>query len=46
MTCVENSSITGSSSLAANPDLKGYLNCDACGSGIAAAVEEAERKVK
>lgn len=27
--------------LAANPDLKGYLNCDACGSGIAAAVEEA-----
>lgn len=27
--------------LAANPDLKGYLNCDATGSGIAAAVEEA-----
>lgn len=27
--------------LAANPDLKGYLNCDACGSGIAAAIEEA-----
>lgn len=27
--------------LAANPDLKGYLNCDACASGIAAAVEEA-----
>ena len=27
--------------LAANPDLKGYLNCDACGSGVAAAIEEA-----
>jgi len=27
--------------LAANPDLKGYLNCDATGSGLAAAVEEA-----
>ena len=27
--------------LAANPDLKGFLNCDAGGSGIAAAVEEA-----
>lgn len=27
--------------LAANPDLKGYLNCDACATGIAAAVEEA-----
>lgn len=30
--------------LAANPDLKGYLNCDACGSGIAAAIEEAGKK--
>lgn len=30
--------------LAANPDLKGYLNCDACASGIAAAVEEAGKK--
>ncbi len=30
--------------LAANPDLKGYLNCDACGTGIAAAVEEAGKK--
>ena len=29
--------------LAANPDLKGYLNCDATGSGLAAAVEEAGR---
>ena len=27
--------------LAANPDLAGYLNCDACGSGVAAAIEEA-----
>ena len=27
--------------LAANPDLVGYLNCDACGSGVAAAIEEA-----
>lgn len=30
--------------LAANPDLKGYLNCDACGSGVAAAIEEAGKK--
>lgn len=27
--------------LAANPDLGGFLNCDACGSGVAAAIEEA-----
>lgn len=27
--------------MAANPDLKGYLNCDATGTGIAAAIEEA-----
>ena len=27
--------------LAANPDLVGYLNCDACGGGVAAAIEEA-----
>ena len=27
--------------LAGNPDLVGYLNCDACGSGVAAAIEEA-----
>ena len=26
--------------VAANPDLTGYLNCDACGSGVAAAIEE------
>ncbi len=30
--------------LAANPDLKGYLNCDACGSGVAAAIEEAGKQ--
>ncbi len=30
--------------LAANPDLKGYLNCDAGGSGIAAAIEEAGKQ--
>ena len=30
--------------LAANPDLKGFLNCDACGSGVAAAIEEAGKK--
>ena len=27
--------------MAANPDLKGFLNCDAGGSGVAAAIEEA-----
>jgi len=27
--------------LAANPDLVGYLNCDACATGVAAAIEEA-----
>lgn len=32
--------------LAANPDLAGYLNCDACGSGVAAAIEEAGKKGK
>ncbi len=32
--------------LAANPDLAGYLNCDASGSGIAAAIEEAGRAGK
>ena len=32
--------------LAANPDLKGYLNCDATGSGLAAAVEEAGKAGK
>lgn len=27
--------------MAANPDLVGFLNCDACGTGVAAAIEEA-----
>jgi len=38
---VEEAQSQAAAVLAANPDLKGYLNCDACGSGIAAAVEEA-----
>ena len=32
--------------LAANPDLAGYLNCDACASGVAVAIEEAGKKGK
>ncbi len=32
--------------LAANPDLVGYLNCDACSSGVAAAIEEAGKADK
>lgn len=38
---VEEAQSQAAAVLAANPDLKGYLNSDACGSGIAAAVEEA-----
>ncbi|MFA9464550.1 MAG: substrate-binding domain-containing protein [Velocimicrobium sp.] len=38
---VEEAQSQAAAVLAANPDLKGFLNCDACGSGIAAAVEEA-----
>ena len=38
---VEEAQSQAAAVLAANPDLKGYLNCDACGSGLAAAVEEA-----
>lgn len=41
---VEEAQSQAAAVLAANPDLKGYLNCDACGSGIAAAVEEAGKK--
>lgn len=37
---VEEAQSQASAILAANPDLKGYLNCDACATGIAAAVEE------
>lgn len=32
--------------LAANPDLAGYINCDATGAGLAAAIEEAGRAGK
>lgn len=38
---VEEAQSQAAAVLAANPDLKGYLNCDASGTGIAAAVEEA-----
>ncbi len=38
---VEEAQTQAAAVLAANPDLKGYLNCDATGSGLAAAVEEA-----
>lgn len=38
---VEEAQSQAAAVLAANPDLKGYLNCDACGSGVAAAIEEA-----
>ncbi len=37
---VETAQSQAAAVLAANPDLTGYLNCDACGSGIAAAIEE------
>lgn len=43
---VEEAQTQAAAVLAANPDLKGYLNCDAGGSGIAAAVEEAGKKGK
>ncbi len=41
---VEEAQSQAAAVLAANPDLKGYLNCDACGSGVAAAIEEAGKK--
>lgn len=43
---VETAKSQAASVLAANPDLKGYLNCDASGSGIAAAIEEAGKQGK
>lgn len=43
---VEEAQTQASSVLAANPDLNGYLNVDATGSGLAAAVEEAGRAGK
>lgn len=41
---VEEAQSQAAAVLAANPDLKGYLNCDACATGIAAAIEEAGKK--
>lgn len=38
---IEEAQSQASAVMAANPDLVGYLNCDACAPGIAAAVEEA-----
>ena len=38
---IEEAQSQAASVLAANPDLAGYLNCDATSSGIAAAIEEA-----
>ena len=38
---IETAQEQASAVLAANPDLAGFLNCDACGSGVAAAIEEA-----
>lgn len=43
---VEEAQAQAAAVLAANPDLKGYLNSDACATGIAAAVEEAGKKGK
>ena len=37
---VETAQSQAAAVLAANPDLTGYLNCDACGAGVAAAIEE------
>ena len=37
---VETAQSQAAAVLAANPDLTGYLNCDACGSGVALAIEE------
>lgn len=38
---IEEAQAQAAAVMAANPDLKGFLNCDACGSGVAAAIEEA-----
>lgn len=43
---VEEAQSQAAAVLAANPDLVGYLNCDACATGIAAAVEEAGKTDK
>ncbi|NLC26930.1 MAG: sugar ABC transporter substrate-binding protein [Fastidiosipila sp.] len=41
---VEEAQTQAAAVLAANPDLDGYLNCDASGTGVAAAIEEAGRE--
>ena len=38
---IEQAQTQAAAVMAANPDLAGYLNCDATGSGLAAAIEEA-----
>ncbi len=43
---IEQAQAQASAVLAANPDLAGYLNCDACASGVAVAIEEAGKKGK
>lgn len=43
---VETAKSQAAAVLAANPDLAGFLNCDAGGSGIAAAIEEAGKSGK
>lgn len=43
---IEQAQTQAAAVMAANPDLKGYLNCDATGSGLAAAVEEAGKAGK
>lgn len=41
---VQEAQSQASAVIAENPDLVGYLNCDACAAGIAAAVEEAGKR--
>ena len=43
---IEEAQAQAAAVLAANPDLAGYLNCDACASGVAVAIEEAGKKGK
>jgi ribose transport system substrate-binding protein len=43
---IEEAQTQAAAVLAANPDLAGYLNCDATGSGLAAAIEEAGKSGK
>lgn len=43
---VQTAQSQAAATMAANPDLVGYTNCDACGSGVAAAIEEAGKAGK